>query len=219
MKIDFQTIILDFDSTILNGELLEMLAEMALADDPDKEHKVRRISEITASGMEGRISFSQSLTQRLALISISEHTIKKCIQKTLGLVNNDYLNNFDVFSGKKLYIVSGGYKNIIDALSEKIFVPKSNIFANEFIIKNEKVIGLVSDNPLTQSNGKAIVAQQIDSKGKKLMIGDGMTDYYVKENGGADFFAAYTGIVTREKVVQKADFVLKSFGDLREIID
>ena len=50
------------------------------------------------------------------------------------------------------------------------------------------------------------------------MVGDGMTDYKVKELGGADYFAAYTGVVEREPVVKCADFILRDLRDLLEFI-
>lgn len=218
VKTEIDTIIIDFDSTILKGELLEMIAQTALSDNPDKEKIIKKISEITAAGMEGKISFSQSLAERLSLIPISQDNIDICINETMNLINEDYLLNIDSLLGKEIFVVSGGYKDMIDPTSEKIRVAKNKIFANKFILKDGVVTGLDMDNPLTKSDGKARIAQKIKSCGKKLIIGDGMTDYLAKEGGGADFFAAYTGIVAREKVIEKADFVLESFADLKKFI-
>jgi D-3-phosphoglycerate dehydrogenase len=218
-KIKIDKIILDFDSTILDGELLEMIAEIAFANDPDKDKKVEEIAQITSLGMAGKITFRESLSCRLGLIDISQEILDKCIARTARLINPDYLRHIEFFSCRDTYVISGGYRNIINEVSDKINISKDRIYANDFIIENGFVSGVDLDNPLTDSDGKAQVARSIKSAGKTLMIGDGMTDYLVKEKGGADYFAAYTGIVNRPAVVERADFQLKSFGDLALFIE
>lgn len=214
-KID--TVIIDFDSTILDGELLEMIAHIAFEGDNRREEKVAEIEKITALGMEGKISFSDSLSRRLSLIPITAEVINKCIRETRARINKDFVDNLKIFSGKEVYVVSGGYKNIIDAVSGDICINKDKIFANEFLMKGNRVVGVDSANPLAQSDGKVQIAKLIRSEGKKLMIGDGMTDYYVRRDGGADIFVAYTAIAKREAVIEKADFQIKSFSELTAI--
>ena len=216
-KID--TIIIDFDSTILDGELLEMIAHIAFEWDSKKDKKIAQIEKITSLGMEGKISFSDSLCQRLALIPITSDVIDRCIKQARDRINKDFIDNFKIFSGKQVYVISGGYKNIIDALSEDINISKDRIFANEFLMNDNRVVGVDASNPLAQSDGKVRVAKQIRSKSKKIMIGDGMTDYYVKRDGGADIFVAYTAIAARESVIKKADFQIQSFSELTTISD
>ncbi len=211
-KID--TVIIDFDSTILDGELLEMIAHIAFEGDSEREKKIAEIEKITALGMEGKISFSDSLSRRLSLIPITTDVINKCISETRDRINKDFVDNLKIFSGKEVYVVSGGYKNIIDAVSGNICINKDRIFANEFLMKNDRVVGVDSTNPLAQSDGKVKIAKKIQSGGKKLIIGDGMTDYYVRRDGGADIFVAYTAIAKREAVIKKADFQIESFFEL-----
>lgn len=214
---EIDTIIIDFDSTILDGELLEMIAHIAFEGDDEREKKIAEIEKITALGMEGRISFSDSLSRRLSLIPITTGVINQCIAQTKQRINKDFIDNLKIFSGKEIYVVSGGYKNIIDAVSENICINKDRIFANDFLMKDNRVVGVDSSNPLAQSDGKVQIAKQIRSSGKKLMIGDGMTDYYVRRDGGVDIFVAYTAIAKREAVIEKADFQIKSFSELTAI--
>lgn len=218
-KVAIDKIILDFDSTILNGELLEIIAEIAFEDDPEKDRKIDEIAQITALGMEGKISFRESLSCRLSLLDLNPEILKRTIEKSKSLINDDYLKNISFFADKDVYIVSGGYKNIIDELSEHIMVPRSKIFANNFLSDGVRISGVDMSNPLTESDGKAKVAKSISGGVRTIMIGDGMTDYFVKKSGGADYFGAYVGIIDRPAVSAKADFVLKSFSDLREIFN
>jgi D-3-phosphoglycerate dehydrogenase len=46
------------------------------------------------------------------------------------------------------------------------------------------------------------------------MIGDGYTDYEVKEAGKANKFYAFVENVRREKIVKKADKVVESFDEI-----
>lgn len=216
-KVKIDTIIVDFDSTILRGELLEMIAEIVFRHDEKKEEKVRQIAQITALGMEGKISFEESLSKRLSLIKMTKKHLDECVDLTKQLINQDYLDMHDFLNSKNLFVVSGGYKNVIDEVADLIKVKKHNIFANDLIFAGDDFIGIEKDNPLAKSNGKAVVSRGL-KKGKTLMIGDGMTDYLVKKDGAADYFSAYVGIVSRDAVAKQADFVLNTFADLTNFI-
>lgn len=217
-KIKIDTIILDFDSTILDGELLEMMAEIVFRLDPHRKEKVAQIAKITSMGMEGKISFEQSLSKRLSLLDLNKSHIDECIAATKQKINRDYLLAINFLTSKNLFVISGGYKNVIDHVANDICVECENIFANELIFDRDKFVGIDAKNPLARSDGKSTAASKIKS-GKTLMIGDGMTDAKVKLDGAADYFAAYTGVVRRPSVAKVADFEINSFSQLEEIFE
>lgn len=217
-KIAIDTIIFDFDSTILKGELLEILANFKLKDNPQKDSVLAEIKAITNLGMEGRIPFEESLERRLKILELDEDTLIRALPEVSSLISEQYVDLIPNIKGKKIFIISGGYKNIIDELSPKLSVSKKNIFAIDLYFQSGRFIGFARSNPLVKSDGKATVANSISGRGRTLMVGDGMTDYLVKELGGADYFAAYTGVVKREVVCAKADFVLDDLRDLTKYI-
>ena len=51
------TLILDFDSTIIKGESLDLLAEIVFENRLEPNLKLQEIKKLTDEGMEGRISF------------------------------------------------------------------------------------------------------------------------------------------------------------------
>lgn len=53
--------VFDFDSTLTRVEALDVLAEMTLKDKPNKDEVVREIQKITNLGIDGDISFTESL--------------------------------------------------------------------------------------------------------------------------------------------------------------
>lgn len=68
-------LVIDFDSTIIEVETLEELAEEALRDNKNKEEILKQISKITNQGMEGKISFTDSLQKRLSLFDLNQKII------------------------------------------------------------------------------------------------------------------------------------------------
>ncbi len=63
--------VIDFDSTFTKVEALDVLADISLKDHPEKEKRKKQIVEITNQGMDGSISFRESLERRLNLLSPS----------------------------------------------------------------------------------------------------------------------------------------------------
>src|SRR5258706_240935 len=53
-------------------------------------------------------------------------------------------------------------------------------------------------------------------RGPILAVGDGMTDCEIRQV--VEGFAAFTGFMRREPVVQRADFVIENFDQLRELV-
>ena len=72
-----QYFIIDFDSTFIQTEGLEELAEVVLKDNPKKEEILEEIKKITNLGMEGKIGFRESLKKRLALLKANRTHLEK----------------------------------------------------------------------------------------------------------------------------------------------
>ena len=72
---------------------------------------------------------------------------------------------------------------------------------------------LFRSNNLSKEGGKIKAVRNLKLKGKTYVLGDGFTDYQLKEAGLADKFFAFTENVFREKVAQKADHVVSNFDE------
>ena len=82
-----QYFIIDFDSTFIQTEGLEELAEVVLKDNPKKEEILEEIKKITNLGMEGKIGFRESLKKRLALLKANRthlEKVKKVLKKKIS---------------------------------------------------------------------------------------------------------------------------------------
>jgi D-3-phosphoglycerate dehydrogenase / 2-oxoglutarate reductase len=81
---------IDFDSTIISGEILDILADISLANHPNKSEICQKIAHITELGMTGHISFSESLSSRIALLQASHHHILLCINRVQPLISRSF---------------------------------------------------------------------------------------------------------------------------------
>ena len=96
------TLILDFDSTIVSVESLDLLAEISLAKHPEREQRQQKIEELTKLGMEGKLDFRESLLQRIALLDANKshlETLVKRLQKSISpsFVHGNGMTNVCVF--------------------------------------------------------------------------------------------------------------------------
>ncbi len=211
-------LIFDFDSTIVRVELLEELASAALNGRPDKERILDQLKEITNKGMKGELAFEDSLTQRLALISLNNSHLEEIKKTIVNQISPSVLANLDFFknNAQDIYIVSGGFKDLILPVSEILGIDGNHVFANEFILENGAVVGVNKDIPIAFKGGKGKQVAQLNLQPDVWMIGDGFTDYEVKLAGHAHKFIAYTENVSRDNVIATADHIA---SDMSAIID
>lgn len=208
--------IIDFDSTFIKGETLDLLAAICLRNNPKKKKIIEEIEHITALGMEGKMPFSQSLEKRLQLIKPNKTHIKKLISYLKKHISPSIARNQEFFKKHKehIYIVSGGFKECIIPLTRSFGVHPSHILANTFkFTKLGSYTGYDQANPLAQEKGKIKAVQSLNLSGNVVVIGDGYTDFELKEMGAAKVFVAFTENVMRDVVVEQADQIAPSFDE------
>ena len=82
--------IIDYDSTFIKVESLDELSKISNKSDTNSHKK---ISEITRLGMEGKISFSESLNRRIKLINCDIDDINKTIKVLNKQVSDSFKKN------------------------------------------------------------------------------------------------------------------------------
>ncbi len=210
--------IIDFDSTFIKVESLDELLEIS---EPGNKLKIDKVKNITNEGMEGKISFSESLSRRIKLLEATKDNIDKTVHKLRDKVSDSFVNNIDFLKENKdnIYIVSSGFHEIIDPIVLEYGILKKNIYANSFIFdKSQKIIGYDENNPLSTSKGKVKILKMLGLKGITHIIGDGFTDFEIKKEGYADYFYLFTENIKRKSLIKNADFLLKSFDQFIHIV-
>ena len=209
--------IIDYDSTFIKVESLDELSKISNGDNETINNK---ISEITNLGMEGKISFSDSLRKRIELIECNKEDIVKTVEILEKKVSDSFKNNISFLknNAENILIVSSGFHELIEPIVIKYGIKKENIFANKFLYDNNKVIGYDKKNPLSKSQGKVNILKELKLKGEVHVIGDGYTDYEIKKEGLANYFYLFIENIKRESVVKSADYLLKSLDQFIKII-
>tara|TARA_Y100001936_G_scaffold119295_1_gene116756 strand:- start:116 stop:760 length:645 start_codon:yes stop_codon:yes gene_type:complete len=209
--------IIDYDSTFIKVESLDELSKISNGDDETINNK---ISEITNLGMEGKISFSDSLRKRIELIKCNKEDIVKTVEILEKKVSDSFKNNISFLknNAENILIVSSGFHELIEPIVIQYGIKKENIFANKFLYDNDKVIGYDKKNPLSKSQGKVNILKELKLKGEVHVIGDGYTDYEIKKEGLANYFYLFIENIKRESVVKSADYLLKSLDQFIKII-
>ena len=208
--------VIDFDSTFTRVEGLDLLCEISLKENPERNTIVDKIQEITQKGMNGDIDFKSSLQQRIALLKAGKKDITELIHMLKKQVTKSIARNKSFFEcyTESIYIISNGFKEFIIPVVKDYYIKPSHVFANEFIFDaNEQIIGFNTNNILSQNGGKPLQIKELGLKGDIYVIGDGYNDYEMKASGFATKFFAFTENVSREKVLEKADYITPSFDD------
>src|SRR3990167_9694038 len=110
-----QYFIIDFDSTFVQSEGLEELAGVALKNNPKKETIIQKIKTITNLGMEGKISYRDSLKSRLRLLEGNKLHIKQVVRILKKKVSPSIKRNIEFFKRyrNQIYIISGAFREFI----------------------------------------------------------------------------------------------------------
>ena len=208
--------VIDFDSTFTQVEALDILGEIALQDHPEKEERLAKIKSITDEGMNGSLTFRESLIKRLEILDAHERHLPLLVEALKNKVSKSFRRNKEFFSShaESIFIISNGFKDFIVPIVSQYHIKEENVFANSFEFDSHgNIIGFDETNDLSVNGGKAEQIKKLNLQGDVYVIGDGYTDYEIKAAGMANKFYAFTENVERENVLEKADHVTPSLDE------
>ncbi|CAK9305053.1 unnamed protein product [Gordionus sp. m RMFG-2023] len=203
---------IDFDSTLCETESLDDLAEFL--------GKRNEVEQITKRGMEGELKFEDSLEKRMNILSINQNLYNQFLkQNKLKLTINSqkfiqFLKEHDI----PVYIISGGFSDIIHSLVKSLGIKKEMIFANNIIFdKYGNYLDFDRTKMTSYSGGKGKVIQYLKDEFRYqniYIIGDGVTD--LEACPPANGFIGFGGNVIRENVKNRSKWFIYDFQELLE---
>lgn len=214
--------VFDFDSTLTRVEALDILAEMTLQGNPKKDEIIAEIQKITNLGIDGDISFTESLERRIKLLNANKSDLDGLVAALRQKISKSIESNKEFFEkfADDIYVISCGFKEFIDPIVKEYNIPSERVYANTFQFDEDgTIIGFDEENPLSQHNGKIDCLKQMDLEGEVQVIGDGYSDYVMREAGIADKFFAYTENVHRDKAANNADHVAPNLDEFLFVND
>ncbi|WP_344134910.1 phosphoserine phosphatase SerB [Saccharopolyspora halophila] len=164
-------VVFDVDSTLIQGEVIEMLARRAGCED--------KVREVTERAMRGELDFAESLRQRVAVLEGLPATVLDEVAAELELTPGARttirtLRRLGFHTG----VVSGGFTQIIDALVDELGLDFSA--ANDLEVVDGKltgrVIGEIVDRPGKAKALRRFAEEYGVPSAQCVAVGDGAND-------------------------------------------
>ncbi len=191
-------VIFDVDSTLIQEEVIDLLAVRANVGD--------QVSAITARAMRGEIDFAESLTARVSLLAglSAEELIdvKTDIHLSAGAKN---LINFLQKQGHIVAAVSGGFTDVLQPIMNELGI--ANYRANKLEIVAGKLTGKILGE-IVDARAKSEIllkfAQEFNFQiAQTVAIGDGANDLIMLETAGIGI-----AFNAKPKLKEVADIIL-----------
>ncbi|MFC7343038.1 phosphoserine phosphatase SerB [Saccharopolyspora griseoalba] len=164
-------VVFDVDSTLIQGEVIEMLARRAGCED--------QVREVTERAMRGELDFAESLRQRVAVLEGLPATVLDEVAAELELTPGARttirtLRRLGFHTG----VVSGGFTQIIDSLVDELGLDFAA--ANDLEVVDGKltgkVIGEIVDRPGKAKALRRFAQEYGVPSAQCVAVGDGAND-------------------------------------------
>jgi phosphoserine phosphatase len=163
--------VMDVDSTLVQGEVIEMLAERAGCLD--------RVSEVTESAMRGELDFEESLRHRVALLEgLPAEALDEVYEAIELAPGARTLVRTLKRLGYRFAIVSGGFSRVTDRIAADLGIDFAA--ANDLEIVDGRLTGRIL-GPVVDRAGKAAALRRFAERAgvplaATVAIGDGAND-------------------------------------------
>lgn len=209
----FNSVVFDVDSTLSGIEGIDWLAALRGAEVQAWS------SALTERAMTGEISIEDVYSERMKIVKPSQAEIEQLGKVYIERIAPRARETLSALQaeGIELAMVSGGLRQAILPLARELAVDEQRVFAvSVFFDKKGEYAGFEEGSLMTQQSGKRTTVANMGLKGPILAVGDGITDSEIKPV--VESFAAFTGFTRREPVIERADFVIENFDQLRELV-
>eukprot|EP00934_Nitzschia_sp_Nitz4_P008220 Nitzschia sp. Nitz4//scaffold241_size29735//2//694//NITZ4_008023-RA/size29735-processed-gene-0.5-mRNA-1//-1//CDS//3329543766//8210//frame0 len=168
----------DVDSTVVNEEGIDVLADFL--------GKGEAVSALTKQAMEGGLAFQDALKLRLDLLQPSQQDIQNCLQEHPLELTSGMATLMAALQQKQvdIWLVSGGFRLMIEPIADILDIPKTNIYANTLRFDaNGNYDSFDPTEPTSADMGKPkalTMIQELKGYETMIMVGDGATDAQAK---------------------------------------
>jgi phosphoserine phosphatase len=164
-------VVLDVDSTLIENEVIELLADHA--------GSLEQVAAITAQAMNGELDFEESLRARVATLGGLPTTVFEDVAKRITVTRGvPQLVAAVQGAGGRVAVVSGGFHEIIDPIAEQLGLNYWR--ANRLEVANETLTGGLT-GPIVDGEAKASTLREWAQDfgiplSQTIAVGDGAND-------------------------------------------
>ena len=172
-------VVLDVDSTLIQDEVIDLLAEEAGAEEA--------VSRITERAMRGELDFSASLRERVALLEGLDEQALERIRTRITLTPGARTLCRTLRSlGYRICLVSGGFIEVVQPLADELDVDA--VRANRLQIVDGRLTGRV-EGPIVDREGKRAALEEVAEEfcipmRRPISICDGANDIDMLQAAG-----------------------------------
>lgn len=164
-------VVMDVDSTLIQGEVIEMIAAHAGCED--------EVAAVTEAAMRGEIDFSESLVSRVALLAgVDESALDEVYESLTYAPGARTMIRTLKRLGYRFALVSGGFTRIIERIAAELDI--DYFAANELEVVDGKLTGRIIGDIVDRA-GKADALRHFAEQARisvknTVAIGDGAND-------------------------------------------
>lgn len=191
-------VILDVDSTLIEDEVIELIAAKAGVRE--------RVAAVTERAMRGEIDFAESLRERVATLEGLTTDVLDDVRREISVTRGvpDLVAGVHA-AGGRIAVVSGGFHEILDPLAEQLGLDRWA--ANRLAVADGRLTGAV-DGPIVDAQAKADALRAWAAEwevplARTVAIGDGANDLTMMEVAGLSI-----AFDAKPKVRERADLSL-----------
>jgi phosphoserine phosphatase len=164
-------VVMDVDSTLIQQEVIELLAAKAGVEE--------RVKEITDSAMRGEIDFAESLVARVALLAGLPASVIEEVQGEIQLTPGARTLVQTLHTlGHSVALVSGGFAEVIGPIVEELKIVHYRANSLEVVdgVLTGKISGPIIDRAAKATALKEFAAIEGVRLEQTIAIGDGAND-------------------------------------------
>ena len=204
-------VVFDVDSTLIEDEVIELLAAEA--------GSLALVAEVTERAMAGELDFAESLRERVAtLAGLPESAIATALNRVRVTEGAQALIDAVHASGGMVGAVSGGFNQLLDPLASRLNLDYHR--ANQLEILDGKLTGRVIGDIVDRTAKEVALREWAEDAGISMedtvAVGDGANDLRM-------LAAAGLGVAFNAKPIvrEQADYVLEgtSLADLIAVLN
>lgn len=212
------TIVFDFDSTLIRVEILDVILAGRLVDPALREE----LGRLNREGMEGTRTFASSLSARLRLARPTREEMTSFGEDAWQYLTDgmEQLVRELRTVGHEVWIVSGAAREVVLPLAERLGVPPERVRALEYRWgERGELLGIAEGDPLLEGKWLAVEDVAEGWTRPRIAVGDGITDFALREHGCVELFVAYAEHARRDPVLQRCDRSAACTAELRALLE